>query len=74
MLGRLMQPDCGTRIHAVVIRNVRGRPFISGEISLCGSRPSKNSIGWSDFELGDVNCPRCLKIIERKQQNEKQRA
>lgn len=68
-----LQSDMGTLVHAVIAKRCKrppcpfndwGRKVIPNDdytanISLCGKRPGRRSVGW-DREETEVTCPRCL--------------
>jgi hypothetical protein len=78
------QADHGKLVHAVVEKFVKPRPNPSNdwgrnaermaqpvvaEVSLCGKRPGRRSVGW-DFrnfatDHPEVTCPRCAKKVKQ---------
>lgn len=74
------ESDHGTLVHAVRTRKCKrppcpfndyGRKAIpnddyTAEVSLCGRRPGRRSVGWSwnDKDMA-VSCPKCLSKLEK---------
>jgi hypothetical protein len=59
----------GTRTHAIDVAPERIPPQRSNLVSfikaLCGAEPGRRSAGWSAWDGMVVDCPRCIKKIER---------
>lgn len=53
--------DHGTLFHALPVGN--------GYVALCGAKPGRRSVGWSDYgKHNEVTCPRCIaKLAKIKQ-------
>lgn len=80
-LANGFQSDQGKLIHAVTERITKRKPcpyndwgksqefekiFVDKEVSLCGKKPGKRSVGW-DFNIEkEINCEKCLKRIYEK--------
>ena len=60
--------DGGSIIHAVPTRDGLEPNGFWGDKSLCGTEPGLRGFGWSKVAL-DVNCPKCLKKLEKWEAN-----
>jgi len=75
MLGRLTdgaERDHGSYVHALYKAEVFSPRIpdmlITVEKSICGKKPGKRSVGWSDNDNDNdkpITCPKCLKRLEK---------
>jgi hypothetical protein len=78
-LSNGFQSDHGVRVHAVTCRKTKRPPCpyndygkkeipdddYKTDMGLCGAKPGRRSVGWAWEKDMEVNCPKCLKRLEK---------